>query len=182
MLAKYGLSKSVISDIQLFFQSGHRQRVALLRRIAKEFKKYSAEERFKVISDLAKIYNVCIQDSNATRIMLSWDEIREMDKYDISFGSHTVSHPVLSDICSNDILQEVIESKKIIEEKIQKSVTTFAYPYGKVEDYNDEVIRLLKDTGFEICCTTVPGAESLPLQNPLTLRRKGVPPSPYLFI
>jgi len=182
MLAKYGLPKSIIGDLLLFFQSNHRQRVKLLRSIAREFKRFTAEERVYLISNLAKIYNVCIQAINSDRVMLSWDEIREMDKYNISFGSHTVTHPVLSSIYKNDVLQEISESKKIIEEKIQKPVTTFAYPYGKEEDYNDEVIRILKDNGFEICCTTIPGSESLPLQNPFTLKRKGVPPSPYLFI
>ncbi len=78
--------------------------------------------------------------------------------------------------------REIGESKRIIEEQIQKPVTTFAYPYGKKEDYTDEVTKVLFDEGFEYACTTTVGYEQFPVATPLKLKRRGVPPHPYLFL
>jgi hypothetical protein len=61
-------------------------------------------------------------------------------------------------------------------------VTTFAYPYGKRQDTTAAVINLLRDEGFEYACTTEIGYEEFPINDPLFLKRKGVPPSPYLFL
>jgi peptidoglycan/xylan/chitin deacetylase (PgdA/CDA1 family) len=100
----------------------------------------------------------------------------------ISFGSHTMSHPVLSAIPIPEARKEIVKSKRVIEEQIQKPVTTFAYPYGKNEDYSDEVTKVLIDEGFEYACTATVGYEQFPLKAPLALKRRGVPPHPHLFL
>ena len=105
-----------------------------------------------------------------------------MSKNGISFGSHTVSHPVLSDISLEEAITEIVESKKIIEEKIQKPVVSFAYPFGKKQDYSDDVTRALANLGFEYACSTIRGHEQIPLRTPLELKRRGAPPHPFLFL
>jgi peptidoglycan/xylan/chitin deacetylase (PgdA/CDA1 family) len=58
-------------------------------------------------------------------------------------GSHTVQHPFLTK--SNRARQEIFESKKILEEKLGKPVTVFAYPFG---DYNEKIEHLVKEAGY----------------------------------
>jgi len=114
--------------------------------------------------------------------MLSWDEVREMSTNGISFGAHTVNHPVLADISLEEARREILESKKTIENKIQKTVKTFAYPYGKDKDYSVDVTKIVEELGFDYACSTIRGYEQFPMKNYFNLKRRGVPIAPHLFL
>ena len=64
------------------------------------------------------------------RNCLTWSEVRELQRYGISFGSHTVTHPQLSRLNKNALETEIVDSKNIIEEKTGCGVDSFAYPYA----------------------------------------------------
>jgi len=87
-------------------------------------------------------------------LMLSWDQIREMSSRNISFGAHTVSHPVLSRVSLEQADMEIRTSKETIASAIQKSVTTFAYPFGKTTDFSPSLTPLLQKYQFECAVTT----------------------------
>ncbi|OQX52042.1 MAG: hypothetical protein B5M53_09550 [Candidatus Cloacimonas sp. 4484_209] len=80
---------------------------------------------------------------------LSWDEIKEMQNYDISFGSHTLSHPFLTKMSEENMKKEIKEPKKIIEEKLGIKVITFSYPFG---DFNERVKNVVRSSGYLIAC------------------------------
>ncbi|MEW6144361.1 MAG: polysaccharide deacetylase family protein [Thermodesulfobacteriota bacterium] len=83
------------------------------------------------------------------REMLSWGEIREMKDAGIDFGAHTISHPDLTKIETSEIENEMTGSKKIIENKLGASVSSFAYPYGKYDARSLEIAR----GNFECACS-----------------------------
>jgi peptidoglycan/xylan/chitin deacetylase (PgdA/CDA1 family) len=96
--------------------------------------------------------------SGADDLMMSWAEIVEMHRGGISFGAHTVNHPVLTRVPIEQAISEIVTSKKVIEERIGASVTSFAYPNGKEGDYNESIKTILKDAGFTCAVTTISGA------------------------
>ena len=87
--------------------------------------------------------------------MLSWEEINEMAKNGISFGAHTVNHPILSNVPLSVAERELHESKNVIEAKTGRQVSVFAYPFGKKEHYNQTLYPLLKRLNFTCAVTTV---------------------------
>jgi peptidoglycan/xylan/chitin deacetylase (PgdA/CDA1 family) len=64
------------------------------------------------------------------RDCLTWSEVRELQRYGISFGSHTVTHPQLLNLDETSVEREIVNSKKAIEEKTGVAVDSFAYPYA----------------------------------------------------
>ena len=92
--------------------------------------------------------------------MLTWDQVREMAKGGITFGAHTVTHPILSRLSHSEAKAEIVESKQRIEEETGLPVTLFAYPVGRRSDYSPEVIRAVGDAGFRAAFTTTPGANA----------------------
>ena len=58
------------------------------------------------------------------RDCLIWPEVREMQARGIRFGSHTVNHPVLHELNWRDIESEICDSKNLLEDRIQASVTS----------------------------------------------------------
>ncbi len=144
-------------------------------------KRFENTERESYLDTLAKACKVNPGLEYKDRAILSWDEIEEMSGAGISFGAHTKSHPVLSAVSLPEAKAEIIESKRTIENKTQKGVTTFAYPYGKSEDFSADVVNILLNEGFKYACTTNAGAEEFPINTPMTLKRKSNILSPYLL-
>ena len=76
---------------------------------------------------------------------LSWDEVAELYRQGISFGSHTANHPQLQRLNKDDANFEIRHSKQIIESKIGAPVDSFSYPFAFPEE-DKELTRRLTDT------------------------------------
>ncbi|HVP35859.1 MAG TPA: polysaccharide deacetylase family protein [Terriglobales bacterium] len=90
--------------------------------------------------------------------LLSREQILEMKKYGIEFGSHTLTHPDLTKIEPEQAKREIAESKKKIEEIIGDEVITFAYPYGKL---NQGLKQIVREAGYKFGIATDSGSEVL---------------------
>ena len=182
VLLQSGLPEKMIRGIESFFLSTPENQVKILRFLAADLKLLPAEECNNVLNKSANVCNIERWPNETERPMLSWEEVGEMSEQGISFGSHTRSHPRLSALSAHLIREEISQSKIAIEQYTGKPVTAFAYPYGKKEDYSETVLKILREEGFLYAFNTTVGYETLPLKDPLLLKRKGVPLHPYLFL
>jgi len=89
--------------------------------------------------------------------MLTWNDVRALDRGGIQLGSHTVTHPILSNESVDRIREEVRDSKEIIESEIGKDVRSFAYPNGTRRDINAVVLDEVDKAGYQTACTTIEG-------------------------
>jgi len=64
------------------------------------------------------------------RPLMGWDEIEDLSRQGVHFGSHTISHPNLNSLNSIDLLDEILQSKKDLEAKLGMPILHFAPPYG----------------------------------------------------
>lgn len=86
---------------------------------------------------------------------MTWDEVKELDAAGMQIGCHTLTHPFLQRIRSDETLRrEIVVSKQRIEEHIGKPVTSFAYPFGQ---YNARVVSFVREAGFASARSTWPG-------------------------
>ena len=60
-------------------------------------------------------------------------------------AAHTLMHTSLDKLKSDEVVNEVIEDRKILEREFQVPIRGMAYPFGS---YNDEVIDILKKCGI----------------------------------
>jgi len=98
------------------------------------------------------------QSSEPELRLLSREEILEMKKYGIEFGSHTLTHPDLTKIPLEAAIKEIFESKKRIEEIIQDKVINFAYPYGKP---SQNLKKIVEQAGYKFGIATDSGSAAL---------------------
>lgn len=90
---------------------------------------------------------------------LNWYQIREMHNSGlIDFQPHTMSHPKLTKISLENAKKEILESKKIIEEKLNKECHFFSYPHG---NFNEEIKEILRKNDFWAAVTIKEGLVSL---------------------
>jgi peptidoglycan/xylan/chitin deacetylase (PgdA/CDA1 family) len=73
------------------------------------------------------------------RSMLSWHEIREMQRAGITFGAHTLTHPDLTRLPLERLRAEVCDSKAVIEDALGASIDCFAYPFGRYDHRSYEL-------------------------------------------
>lgn len=104
---------------------------------------------------------------------LSWDEVRELQRHGISFGSHTVNHPQLHDLNAVEIREEVTVSKHAIEQRLGCAAESFAYPYAFPEtdgEFKAMLGSLLDEAGYRYgVCTSL--GRPRPGDDPLFLKR-----------
>jgi peptidoglycan/xylan/chitin deacetylase (PgdA/CDA1 family) len=94
------------------------------------------------------------------RECMSWEQVRELRKNGIEFGSHTVSHPRLYKLGWREIETELALSKEQIESGLGEGITSFAYPYAfpqQDQEFTARFSDLLKGLGYKSCVTTIIG-------------------------
>jgi peptidoglycan/xylan/chitin deacetylase (PgdA/CDA1 family) len=65
------------------------------------------------------------------RSMMNWREVIELHQAGWEIGAHTLTHPDLRQIPLAQAIQEIMESRRQIEEQLGSKVDVFAYPYGR---------------------------------------------------
>jgi len=94
---------------------------------------------------------------------LSWDQIAEMRRQGIAFGSHTHTHQILTSVRLDDAKGESCTSKAALEAQLQESCDAFAYPNG---NWSPEIRDLVAECGYRLAFTTdrqawLPGTDRL---------------------
>jgi peptidoglycan/xylan/chitin deacetylase (PgdA/CDA1 family) len=89
---------------------------------------------------------------------LTWDELKALARDPlITFGAHTLTHPMLAKHNEDCVRHEMRESQRIIEEKLNVPVRHFAYPVGDPTSAGTRDFSLAKESGFTTAVTTRPG-------------------------
>lgn len=127
-----------------------------LSRVLKEIP--DAERKIR----LAEIFQeLCVTpeplEKPSKRTMLNWDEVKEMACNNISFGSHSHSHPILSQVLLPDAKDDIRRSKEIIEDHLVGKIRHFAYPNGRRVDFSDALRAYCKKIGFDTVATVIYG-------------------------
>ncbi len=99
--------------------------------------------------------------------LMDWSDLSFLIKNGIKIGSHTLTHPFLTKIPFEEAKKEIEYSKKMLEDKLGVEVDTFCYPYG---DYNEKIVKLVKDAGYKYAFTTKEGKFN-GFENPYQINR-----------
>ncbi|MGZ4890156.1 MAG: polysaccharide deacetylase family protein [Candidatus Angelobacter sp.] len=95
--------------------------------------------------------------------MMDWDDLLSLDRDLITVGSHTMSHPILTTLSAKEIELELLESRRSLEQRLQRTVDFFCYPNGS---YDKRAYQAVQKT-YRAAVTTeggiVDGREGLDL-------------------
>lgn len=113
---------------------------------------------------------VALPEEELRERILTWEQIRAMHRAGITFGSHTLTHRVISRLEPAQMQRELLESKKIIECRLDSPVMDFSYPFGKAADCGTAAREWVIRSGYRLALTTVSGINK-PSADPYALRR-----------
>jgi peptidoglycan/xylan/chitin deacetylase (PgdA/CDA1 family) len=132
------------------------QRAYAARMIIETLKPYEESEKQKKIEEILSTLKAPIDPPvHAFYKCMTWDQISEMSATGVDFGGHTITHPILTQISPEQADQEIGQSKRTIEEHLNKPIVHFAYPNGAEGDFNDTTGELLKKHTFRCGLSTV---------------------------
>jgi peptidoglycan/xylan/chitin deacetylase (PgdA/CDA1 family) len=105
------------------------------------------------------------------RTMLNWEEVAEMGANNISFGSHTCGHRILTQLNEQEATFEINGSMAKLKAKELNFVPIFCYPNGR---YNEQIRSLVIAAGYSAAVTTKLGRETGDLKDPFGIMRVGI--------
>jgi peptidoglycan/xylan/chitin deacetylase (PgdA/CDA1 family) len=105
------------------------------------------------------------------RVFMSWDEIDEMGRHGVSFGSHSVSHAILTRETPGNIESELRASLAVLRDRGVNYVPVFCYPNG---DYSAAIAEQVRSAGYRAAVSSDSGWERRRPENVFALHRVGV--------
>jgi peptidoglycan/xylan/chitin deacetylase (PgdA/CDA1 family) len=83
-------------------------------------------------------------------IPMSWEELDRLAQAGWEIGSHTRSHPHLTDLDAAGLDEELAGSKRDIERRLEGPCRSLAYPYG---DHDRGVAEAARRAGYDAAAT-----------------------------
>lgn len=148
--------------------SGELQRLETAGRINSRLKLLPNEQKEAKIKQIAETLNVEVPTLPTKEFApVSWEQTQGMDAENLKIESHTVTHPILTNITQMQLDFELQTSKKRLESVLDRSVKTFCYPNGI---FNETVWKSVKNNNYKCAVTTNYGFNAKQ-ENPFLLKR-----------
>lgn len=181
-LMRYVLLETKDDFVQLTFANDDKieaqlasevQKMETASRINSRLKKLPNEEKDLKIKEIAESLKVQIPDVPTDDFApISWAQARAMDAGKLSVESHTVTHPILTNINENELAYELQISKTRLESQLNREVKNFCYPNGNL---NAAVQTAVENAGYASAVTTNYGFNEKKTDQ-FALRRIDAPP------
>ncbi|MFO1515053.1 MAG: polysaccharide deacetylase family protein [Verrucomicrobiota bacterium] len=103
----------------------------------------------------------------APETIMNIEQVREWLAAGHDIGSHTLNHPYLTQLSATQAREQILASKKKLEDTFARPIEHFCYPYG---DWNPAIRDLVAAAGYRTACTTATGANTADT-SPFELKR-----------
>lgn len=163
-LMRYVLTETGQENLKLEFENGdsietkltdERQRLETANRVNARLKRMPNERKDAQIKAIAESLNVQIPALPSEKFApVSWEQAQEMDDGNLSIESHTVTHPILTNINQTELDFELQTSKKRLETALGRTVENFCYPNGT---FDAKVSQAVENAGYKCAVTTAYG-------------------------
>ena len=160
-LMRYTLFETKAENLNIEFCNGEKietkfsvesNKSELAARINKQLKRLPDERKDLKIKEIAENLNVKIPELPTNEYApINWEQAREMDADNVQIESHTVLHPILTNIEQARLDDELTNSKKRLEEKLNRRIEHFCYPNGNL---NADVRAAVGKAGYSSAVTT----------------------------
>ena len=107
------------------------------------------------------------RDGEVAERLMDIGQVRDWLAAGHEIGSHTLTHPWLTRLPIDHAREEIVASKKSLEDLFGRSIDHFCYPYG---DWNEAVYDLVREAGYRTAVTTEFGVNGVDAR-PLALKR-----------
>jgi peptidoglycan/xylan/chitin deacetylase (PgdA/CDA1 family) len=143
-LQTVGLDQYILGNLQ--------SRQQLVAQLLPTIKYMSLSQRNEVTHYLAELAKHQLPDD----LMMTTEQLKQLHASGMEIGGHTVSHPILSSLTTQQAEQEIGDGREQLSALLDGAIIRyFAYPNGKPEqDFTSEHANIVKQLGFEGAVST----------------------------
>lgn len=165
-LRDQGLDEMRLDDMASRIEAGYH--------VGNALKRMESDEENRLIGIIEERLGIeMTPEDQQTFGSLSWDDARQLQSEGlITFGAHTVSHEILSRLEPPQLLCEIVDSQKVIEQKLGVPIRHFAYPNGTRADFNDDIKKLVAQY-YDCALSTIDGVNRVGA-DPYEVKRIGI--------
>ncbi len=118
----------------------------------------------------------------ADGLMMSWGQIGSLQSDGHAIGSHTLSHPNVAHVSSQEMRVELVESKRRLEGKLGVSVKHLSYPHPCLNpNFSAESTAVAREAGYATAVLSINGPVSLD-SDPMSMERLAVASDRHEFL
>lgn len=152
-----------------FTLSTRDEKIAASKLISREMKRRPLDEVRAIVEELKGLLPAGQWEQLKGRFdclrPMNWDEVRQLSQSGlVTIGSHCKWHLCCHERQPQEVIgEQIVSSKRIIEEQLQQPCDYFAYPNGDYTDYSDTCVKSAYKLGFTAETRTVvsPGSRSV---------------------
>ncbi len=154
--------------VALTFDDGYR---GLLDHVLPVLNRLGFRATFFLVSDRVGGTNSWdARHGDPPRHLMGWSEAAALAEQGMEIGSHSRTHPFLTNLSEPELEKEIRGSKETIEDRIGRPVRSFSYPHGL---HDSRCRRLVASAGYSGACTTRFGGNR-PGADPFLLHRSEI--------
>jgi peptidoglycan/xylan/chitin deacetylase (PgdA/CDA1 family) len=144
-----------------------------LQSILREYKRPGNSDPARFIRELTEETDGEVVPTEARRF-LGWNEAREMIAGGMAIGSHTHSHPVLSQLEPDQQLEELSKSRAMLKERLGIDADVLAYPVGARTSFTNLTQEAARAAGYRAAFSFYGGTNLSGATSPYNVSRIGV--------
>lgn len=143
----------------------HEQRSRSLRTFQDHLKSLPHTELMLTVDEVCR--ELCVEEQTQPSVF-TWDELRNLSRDGFAIAAHTQTHPILTQVSSDQLRQEVCGSRSDVQREIGVDIPVFCYPDG---GHNQQVIDAVAGAGFDCAFAMTSGHTCLPAADRYRLSR-----------
>lgn len=134
------------------------QKYVILKNHLKKIPHDRLAEVLKNLFSELSFAEVCVQGSDtAYTCLLNWEEVKELCRYGVHFGSHTCRHEILTALSESMVKDTLEKSFLSVKDFSKDGGVPFAYPNG---NFNEQTKKAVAEAGYNCALTTAHGFNS----------------------
>ena len=143
-----------------------------IRIIMTEIKQSRTVSVLAALEDIRKTFPQAKDELSAEKaqLFMGWEHAEALLTEGMEIGSHTLTHPILSQLENEQHRAEIVDSKKVLEERLNCTINSIAYPVGRYYCYNENSIEYTAVAGYKVGFNNEPGFHRS-ISNSLDLNR-----------
>lgn len=89
------------------------------------------------------------------KLAMSWEEVSQLAASPlVTIGAHTLNHAALNQLSEDEVRDECMGSKELLDDKIGKPIQHFSYPFGSAREIGKRECAIVRKCGFKTATTT----------------------------
>lgn len=148
--------------------------------IVERLKRLADGEKEALIRALAESLNVALPSGVPERDRaMTWGQVRACARDGVTFGPHTLTHPILSQVDARRSEYEIAESWRRVAAETDAAVPVFCYPNGTEADFSIREKDSVANAGMRAALSTFEASVGSPLSRPGSIDRFAIPRFSY---